>query len=264
MIRMRHVRRVALLIVFCTLLFTPSASGQVGEEGLNPAETFWLGPYFAGLPLTDTRYQSFEYGQCKTFPGGEGACPSPVLVENTTSCFRNPIRSNSEAKEILSVRGDGIAVPSEEGVEVGTGRQTVNIRTVEPELLGAALRDVRRRSEPAPEPFAPPAYPLPVMRELKRVTVAEDRFDGIAEIAKATELGPDEVRMRLRIAELLGPDALADVPAPTMSTALVKRLSELAFGVQTHNLAHTAERHGMSVASLRKKIHRVRGLAGDC
>ena len=261
---MLHIRRVALLVTSCALLFPLSAHGQVGEEGLDPAETYWLGPYFAGLPLTDTRYQSFEYGQCKTFPGGEGTCPSPVLVENTTSCFTNPIRSSSKAEEISLVRGGGIAVPREEGVEVGTGRQTVGIRTTEPELVGAALRDVRRKSEAAPEPFAPPVYPMPVLRELKRVTVAEDRFDGIAEIAKATELEPNEVRRRLRIAELLGSDALADVPAPTMSVALVKRLSALAFGVQTHNLAHTAERHKMSAASLRKKIRRVRGLAGNC
>jgi hypothetical protein len=261
---MLRVLRVTLLGTLCTLLLAPAASGQIGEGTLDPAERYWLGPYFAGLPLTDTSYQSFEYGQCKTFPGGEGACPSPVLVENTTACFRNPIRATGESGEIFPVRGGGIAVAHEEGVEVGTGRQTVNVRTTEPELLGAALRDVHRRSELVPEPLSPPVYPVPVLRELKRVTVAKERFDGIAEIAKATELEPEEVRRRLRIAELLGPNALADIPAPTMSVALVKRLSELAFGVQTHDLAHTAERHGMSVASLRKKIRRVRGLAGDC
>jgi hypothetical protein len=49
-----------------------------------------------------------------------------------------------------------------------------------------------------------------------------------------------------------------------MSIATVERLRQLAYGVQTHNLAHTAERHKMSVAALRKKIRRVRGLAGGC
>jgi hypothetical protein len=49
-----------------------------------------------------------------------------------------------------------------------------------------------------------------------------------------------------------------------MSIATVERLRQLAYGVQTHSLAHTAERHGMSVAALRKKIRRVRWLAGGC
>jgi hypothetical protein len=256
---------IAFLVALCALVFAPVASGQVSATSLAPADQYWLGPYFAGLRLTDTRYQSFVYGECE-FPEGEGGCSPPVQVGTATSCAQNPIRSDSLAKEVFLVRGGGLAVASEEsyGVEVGTGRQTVSIWVSEPEVLGAALREVRRRSEAGPEPFTPPVYPLPVLRELKRVTVAEERFDGVAAIARAAELRPDEVRMRLRIAELLGPDALAGVPAPTMSIATVERLRELAFGVQTHNLAHTAERHGMSVASLRRKIRRVRGLAGDC
>lgn len=224
----------------------------------------WLSPYFGGLRLTDTRYQSFSYGECEP-PDGEGGCRPPVRVGNATSCTRNPIAANGLARDAFLVRGGGLAVAYAPGaVDVGTGRQTVSVRATEPEVLGAALQEVRRRPEAGPEPFAPPVYPLPVLRELKRVTVAEERFDGVAAIAKATELRPDNVRMRLRIAELLGPDALTGVPAPTMSIATVERLRQLAFGAQTHSLAHTAERHGISVASLRKKIRRVRGLAGGC
>lgn len=255
--------RIAFLVALCALVLAAPAGGQ--ESGrLNKSEMYWLGPYFAGLRLTDTRYQMFTYGECE-FPEGEGGCLPPVRVGNATSCTRNPIGANGLAREVFLVRGGGLAVAYAPGaVDVGTGRQTVSVRVTEPEVLGAALREVRRRSEAGPEPFAPPVYPLPVLRELKRVTVAEERFDGIAAIAKATELRPDDVRMRLRIAELLGPDALTGVPAPTMSIATVERLRQLAFGVQTHNLAHTAERHGMSVAALRKKIRRVRGLAGGC
>jgi hypothetical protein len=255
--------RIAFLVALGALLLAAPAGGQ--ESGrLSKSEMYWLGPYFAGLRLTDTRYQSFAYGECE-FPEGEGGCTPPVQVQNATSCTRNPIAVDSLAREVFLLRGDGLAVAYAPGVvDVGVGRQTVSVRVTEPEVLGAALREVRRRSEAAPEPFAPPVYPLPVLRELKRVTAAEERFDGIAAIAKATELRPDVVKMRLRIAELLGPNALAGVPAPTLSTATVERWRQLAFGVQTHNLAHTAERHGMSVASLRKKIRQVRGLAGDC
>jgi hypothetical protein len=255
--------RTAFLVALCALLLAAPAGGQEGGR-LSDSEMYWLGPYFAGLRLTDTRYQSFEYGECEP-PEGEGGCSAPVRVGNATSCTRNPIGSNGLVRNAFLVRGGGLAVAYGPGaIDVGTGRQTLSVRASEPEVLGAALREVRRRSEAGPEPLAPPAYPLPVLRELKRVTVAEERFDGVAAIAKATELRPDDVRIRLRIAELLGPDALADVPAPTISIATVERWRQLAFGVQTHNLAHTAERHKMSVASLRKKIRQVRGLAGGC
>jgi hypothetical protein len=258
------MRCIAFLVALCALLLVAPAGGQ--ESGrLSKSELYWLGPYFAGLRLTDTWYQSFAYGECE-FPEGEGGCTPQVQVLNTTSCARNPIGTGSLGEAFL-VRGGGLAVGNEIEpgfLDVGTGRQTVSVRVSEPELLGAVLREVHPRSETGPEPLAPPVYPLPVLRELKRVTVAEERFDGVAAIANATELSSDEVRMRLRIAELLGPDTLAGVPAPTMSVATVEHLRALASGVQTHNLAHTAERHKMSVAALRKKIRRVRGLAGDC
>jgi hypothetical protein len=264
MIGMPRSRWLALSVALCALLLVAPAGGQ--ESGrLSKSELYWLGPYFAGLRLTDTWYQSFVYGECE-FPEGEGGCTPPVQVQNATTCASNPIRSNGLG-EVFLVRGGGLAVGDEIEpgvVDVGTGRQTVSVHVAEPEVLGAALREVRRRSEAGPAPFTPPVYPLPVLRELKRVTVAEERFDGVAAIAKATELLPNDVKMRLRIAELLPPDTLAGVPAPTMSIATVERFRQLASGVQAHNLAHTAERHGMSVATLRKKIRRVRGLAGDC
>ncbi len=256
-------RIVFFLVALCALGLAAPAGGQEGGR-LDKSEMYWLGPYFAGLRLTDTRYQSFTYGECEP-PEGEGGCQLPIRVGNATSCTRNPIGSNGLVRDVFLVRGGGLAVAYAPGaVDVGTGRQTISVRASEPEALGAALREVRRRSEAGPQPLAPPVYPLPVLRELKRVTVAAERLDEVAAIAKATELPPDEVRMRLRIAELLGPDVLAGVPAPTLSIDTVERWRQLAFGVQTHNLAHTAERHGMSVASLRKKIRQVRGLAGGC
>lgn len=262
---MLKARRVILLVALCALALTAPAAGQTGAGRVAPEALYWLGPYFGGLELTDTRYQTFAYGQCE-FPEGEGGCTPPVQVQNATTCTQNPVAEGAGLEqEVFPVRGGGIAVAYGEGeVDLGTGRQTLTLRAHEPEVLGAMLREARRRSEAGPEPLAPPVYPLPVLRELVRVTAAAKRFDGIAAIARETGLRPEDVEMRLRIAELLGPEALAGVPAPTMSVATVERLRQLAWGVQTHDLAHTAERHKMSVAVLRKQIARVRGLAGDC
>ena len=69
------------------------------------------------------------------------------------------------------------------------------------------------------------------------------------------------MRYRLRVAELLGPGSLAGVPVPTMSTARVKRLVQLAHLVGEYP-TRTAEKNGMTVAELRKLAKRVRGLTG--
>lgn len=257
--------RIAFLVALCALAFAASAGGSQGSGRISDSEMYWLGPYFGGLRLVETaRVQTFEYGEC-TPPEGEFGCEPPVRVGNATSCTRNPIGSNGLVRDVFLVRGGGLGVAYASGaVDVGTGRQTVSVRVSEPEVLGAALREVRRRSEAGPQPLAPPVYPLPVLRELKRVTVVAEKGKGVAAIARETELPPDTVEMRLRIAEVLGSDVLADVPPPRISVDTVERWRQLAFGVQTHNLRHTAERHKMSVAELRKKIRQVRGLAGGC
>lgn len=255
--------RVALLVALCALLLTASAGGQAIAGSQAPGDLYWLGPYFAGLRLNSTSDKTFfPYGDCEP-PPGEGGCSVPVQVQNATSCERNPIGLDSLPQQVFLLRGGGLAAAyGSTDIDVGTGSRTVSV-FADYELVGAALRDVHLQSQSAPQPLAPPVYPLPVLRELKRVTAVEGRFDGINAIARATELTPAEVRLRLRIAELLGPDALAGVPVPTMSIATVERLRQLAFRAQ-FNLPRAAREYGISVASLRAKIRRVRGLAGDC
>lgn len=255
---------IAFLVALCALALAAPAGGSQGSGRIDESEMYWLGPYFAGLRFTERWYQTFEYGECKP-PEGEGGCYLPARVGNATSCTRNPVGSNGVVRDVYLVRGGGLGVEYAPGaVDVGTGRQTISVRVSEPELLGAALREVRRRSEAGPEPLAPPVYPLPVLRELKRVTVVAEQGKGVAAIARETGLHPETVEVRLRIAEVLGPDALADVPPPRISVDTVEHWRQLAFGVQTHNLRHAAERHKMSVAELRRKIRQVRGLAGGC
>jgi hypothetical protein len=255
-------RRIVLLVALGGLALVPAARGQGGAERLAPADRYWLGPYFAGLELTGSD-GSFSYGTCE-LPEGEGGCSLPVQVQTTTSCARNPIGLDRIPYEVYLVRGGGLAAGYEStSVDVGTGGRTVTVFTNEYEVVGAALREIRPRSQAAPQPMAPPVYPMPVLRELVRVTAVADRFAGIGAIARATDLPPAEVSLRLQIAELLGPDALAGVPTPTMSTATVERLRQLAFRTQ-FNPRRGARRLGISVAALQRKIARVRGLTGYC
>lgn len=263
---MTRACRIALLVALCGLLLVPAAGGQAGAGPWDRGEHWWLGPYFAGMEMEATPAETrgtFIYGDCE-LPEGEGGCSPPVQVQTASSCTRNPIGLDRLPYEVYLLRGGGLAAAYEStAVDVGTGRQTVTVFANEYEIIGAALRDMHSRSQPGPQPLAPPVYPMPVLRELKRVTAVADRFDGIRAIARATDLAPAEVRLRLRIAELLGPDALAGVPPPTMSIATVERLRQLSFSAQ-YDLAGTAREEGISVASLRKKIRRVRGLAADC
>lgn len=266
--------RTSLFAVVATmgaLLLALAGAGTAAQPA--PSESYWLGPYFAGLRVTDEGSspgtdpkgtdRSFGYGDCE-LPEGEGGCSLPVSIQNFSSCARNPIGLDRLPFRVYLLRGGGLVAQYEStAVDVGTGERTVTVYA-DYELMGAALREVRPK-EGAEEPgaLAPPVYPMPVLRELKRVTVPAQHLDSVRAIARATDLTPDEVRLRLRIAELLGPGALAHVPPPKMSVATVERLRQLAFRSQ-FNLARAARERGISEAELQKKIDRVRGLTGYC
>jgi hypothetical protein len=262
--RMVRVRTAALVGLCACLLGV--AAGPAGGAVSNPTDLYWLGPYFAGMRLTSTpdehRYTTFVYGDCE-FPEGEGGCSPPVQIQNWSACSRNPLRIDIVPSQVFPVRGGGIAAAYESSsVDVGTGDRTVSV-FAERELMGATLLEIHLHSQPGPEALAPPRYPMPVLRELKRVTVPAERGLAVGTIAHKTGLDPEEVRLRLRIAELLGPEALADVRPPTMSTATVEWLSKLAHRT-IYKPELTASRQGISVAELKRRIARVRGLAGSC
>lgn len=253
------------MVGLCAVLLGASVGGSSGAVS-DPTDLYWLGSYFGGMGITgdpdETRFSTYVYGDCEQ-PEGEGGCSPPVQVQNWSACTRNPLRLDVVPYQVIPLRGGGIATVYESSaVDVGTGDRTVTVFAYR-ELMGAALREIHLRSQPGPEPLAPPAYPMPVLRELKRVTVPADRGVGVRAIAKKTRLSPHQVRLRLRIAELLGPEALADVPPPTMSTATVSWLSKLAHRA-IYKPVLTARRQGITVAALKRKIRRVRGLAGAC
>jgi hypothetical protein len=263
MAAMVRAERIVLLAVLGAMLFGAPASGQGAGQKRASVDPYWLGPFFAGLPVSEESLfpvPEFTYGEC--IPEGESGCPWPARVETSTTCAVNPIAHETYFAPVSLLRGGGL-MTEDEWAYVGTGDRTFTVETGEPELRSAALREARRRSQPAPEPLPPPVYPITVLRELKRVTAAAERLRGVKAIARETELSPEQVRYRLRVAELLGPEALASVPVPTMSTARVKRLVQLAILVRLYP-TRTAEKNGMTVAELRKLASRVRGLTGFC
>lgn len=262
---MGRAGRVLLLAVLGAMLFAAPASGQRAEQKRASVHSYWLGPYFAGLRVSEERgdpVAEVSYGDCRA-PEGEGACPWPATIETSTTCARNPIADETYYAPVSVLRGGGLMTQDGELVSVGTGYRTFTVETIEPELMSAALREARRRSQPAPEPLPPPVYPTTVLRELKRVTAVAERVHGVTAIARGTGLRPDQVRYRLRVSELLGPKALTGVSVPTMSTARVKRLIQLAVLVRLYP-KRTAEKNGMTVYELRRLVSRVRGLTGFC
>jgi hypothetical protein len=265
-------RRIALLTALGATLLATCGGGSAGGAEEGTPEQYWLGPYFAGLRLTYTGEspglepastdKAFSYGDCE-LPEGEGGCSVPVDIQNVSSCARNPLGIDRLPQRVFPLRGGGLAVQYEStAVDVGVGDRTVTVYA-EYELMGAALRELRPVDQEEPRPLAPPTYPMPVLRELKRVTAVEGRLKGIDQIARATGLRPEQVSVRLQIAELLGPDALADVPPPTMSVATVERLRQIAFRAQ-FNPARYARRHKISKAAVERQLRRVRGLTGTC
>jgi hypothetical protein len=262
---MKRAGQFALLVVVLVGLLAGTALG--GGEGQASKDPYWLGPYFAGMQLVQGAFGkggSISYGDCE-LPEGEGGCSLPANVQTQTTCGRNPIAIDRLPERVWQLRGGGLAVAYEPtGVDIGTGNRTVTVYTNELQLMSAALREVRRHSQSSPQPLPPPVYPKLVLGELKRVTAAAERFHGAKAIARATELTPAEVKVRLQIAELLGPEALAGVPVPKMSTATVERLRQLAFKAHEIGLSKTARDAGITVTKLKAEVRRVRGLVGYC
>jgi len=263
---MNRTGKIVSLAVLLLLLLAGTAVGRGGDGSQAAKDPYWLGKYFAGMGIAEGSEDggSISYGDCE-LPEGEGGCSLPAQVQTSTTCGRNPIAIDRLPERVWKLRGGGLAVAYEPtGVDVGTGNRTVTVYTNELQLMSAALREVRRHSQPTPRPLPPPVYPKTVLEELKRVTAAAEQVQGVKAIAKATELTPGDVRLRLTVAELLGPEALAGVPVPKTSTAKIEDLRQLAFKAHELGFGRTARDEGITVAKLKAEIARVRGLVGDC
>ena len=254
------VFRACLLaaVVGCTLLVPAPAAAA-------PAD-FWLGPSFEGLPLdVDTRGGFYDYGPCDPPPGSDGGCASALQVQNSTACERNPVAIDIAPNRIFRVRGGAIAaLYSRDRVDVTTGRQAVAVFSLDRRAI-RAVRALRRRSEPAPPRRLPrPVFPRAVREELVRVIVARRRYPTVRSIVRATGVPAWRVRVRLRIARLVGRGALRGVRPPARSWRAVQRDRQAALQANEFGERRTAREFRVTRRELRRMIRRVRGLAGRC
>jgi hypothetical protein len=186
-------------------------------------------------------------------------------VQNWTTCERNPVALDIPARVIRSFRGGAVLWSLGRGnLEVATGRADATVYTNGERRAHRAARGLRRMSQSAPGPLPPPAFPRAVMAELKRVVVARRRHAGAQAIGEALGLEPGHVRVRLRLARLLPPAALAGVDAPRRSWSEVEQDRQISFWVSDFGVRKTMERFDLSALEVRRAARRARGLTGSC
>ena len=162
-------------------------------------------------------------------------------------------------------RGGIAAAYGDNGVDVGIGRRTVTVFAEDEQLAVAAARQLRLRGVNSPPRLFPsPIYPRAVLAEIVRVTEARRRLHSVRGIARATGLSASAVRVRLHLARMLGSGALRGVHGPGRSWRSVKHDRQVAFWAQEFGERDARRHFRLSRAQLRRALHRVRGLVGDC
>jgi hypothetical protein len=222
---------------------------------------FWLGQSFAGHPLVaHTESDALVYGNCHAT--SDGGCQPPLTLQDRTTCERNVVGLDVVPRRIYRLRGHGIAAVYERGtIDAGTGHTTTTVSAQGDALARRATRAMRRRGQARPRPLSAPVYPPAVLGELKRADVAVHTPRSLTEIGHALGMGPGVVRARARVASLLPPGTLDDVPVPKRSWAQVEHDRQIAFAAQTHQ---AQQRFGLSRKQVRRAVKRVRGLTGSC
>jgi hypothetical protein len=228
------------------------------------AAPFWLGPSFAGHPLVaHTESDVFVYGNCEIPEGqDEGGCSPPLQLQDRTTCERNVVALDVVPRSIYRLRGGGIAADyGEASIDVGSDHTTTTVFANSDRFARRATKAMRRRGQRRPHALPAPVYPPAVLKELKRVVVASHTPRSLEEIAHALGLGPGAVRARVRLARLLPPGTLRDVPVPRRSWAQVEHDRQIAFAAQTHQ---AQQRFDLTRAQVRRAVRRARGLTGRC
>ena len=146
-------------------------------------------------------------------------------------------------------------------LDVASARTPSTIIARGDRLAARAARAMRRRGQHRPQPLAAPAYPPAVLAELKRADVAVHTPRSLTEIGHALGMRPGVVRARARVASLLPPGTLDDIPVPKRRWAEVEHDRQVAFAAQVHQ---AQQQFGLTRAEVRRAVKRVRGLTGSC
>lgn len=203
----------ALLPAFALVL---GCGGGDDAVDLGPARAYrqhtvyWLGPSFAGLPLTATpSAKSLIYGDCEVPRGFDpGGCAPPLEVQNASLDARNPLTLDILPTELLTVRGVPAARYRGDGIEVYTGDTTVVILGGADLALRAvaALRPVRSAAA-RPGALPPPRWPAAFERELCETVAAARGPAGARGARRRLGISQRAIRFRVRLARMLGPGA---------------------------------------------------------
>src|SRR5688572_25141663 len=229
-------------------------AGLVTAAPASALDRWWLGRSFEGLPLTHEEPGLVVYGDCELEPGEEGGCAAPLQIQYPRTRQRNPVALDIAAGRLYRVRGGGIAAEFGDGIDLLTGGSTVTVFSTSGQERRAVRQLRRRRASTAPPTLRPPHFPWPVLAELKRVQIAEGKYGSRRAISRATGVSPGRVRVRLRMVELLGSPALAEVAPPGISWRAVQRLRQIAFEADESGLRYAMKQYGVSRAFVRRAL----------
>jgi hypothetical protein len=243
-----------LLLAACLLLVAATPALAL--------DRWWLGEDFDGLPLTHDEGGFLIYGDCDPEP--DSGCAAPVEVQNRRTCERNPVSVDIPARRVFGVRGSGIAADYGDGIDVLTYRSTVTVFASRTRARRAVDTLRRRRASAPPARLRRPRFPWPVLAEIKRVQIARRDHTSIRAISRATGVSRGRVRVRLKMADLLGRAVLADVAAPGISWRRVQHYRQVAFFAQELGPRFSRRHFDVSRAELRRIARRVRGLTSRC
>jgi hypothetical protein len=199
----------------------------VSAGAASPDRPLWLGERFEELPFDQrdpgeiggSDVVSFFYGD----PGPEGGA-WPIEVQNWSVCDRNPLELDVLPTRISRLRG-AIVLRYGGDHEVLSARTNAVLFGVGRDRIEAAVAALRPDTGP-PALGAPlPAAQLPrwVLRELKLVRAVVRRSGTGKAARKRLGISRGAIRVRARLARLLGPAAFRGVRRATATPGEVIR-----------------------------------------
>ena len=224
------VRRALCVLVALVALAAPAGAAA-------PDRPLWLGPEFEGLAMSgrdpgrvgSSDVVSFFYGE----PPPEGGA-APIEVQNWSICDRHPLSLDVRPERILRLRGVPVADYGRGGFEVFSARTNVVLFGLAGEPARRAVAALRAETgDPALDRPLPAArFPRWVLRELKLVRNVTRRAGTGRAVRRRLGISRSAIRMRLRLARVLGSDALRGVRPATMTPGEVIRDRRAMLNVQ--------------------------------